>query len=107
MCPQNFLRRFALLLFLLGFLVQGCAVFQGEQYVEPEVQAITIASFNIRIFSDKSRDDEEIDYESDDIVEVDKEYVDDILRYPKENKIKTKKKVKFNGKKIQSKKKKK
>ena len=65
MCPQNFLRRFALLLFLLGFLVQGCAVFQGEQYVEPEVQAITIASFNIRIFSDKSRDDEEIDYIAD------------------------------------------
>jgi len=65
MRPQSFLRRFVLLLFLVGFLVQGCAVFQGEQYVEPEAQAITIASFNIRIFSDKSRDDEEISYIAD------------------------------------------
>lgn len=62
---QKILGRFVLALFLLGVLVQGCAVFQGGQYVEPEAQAITIASFNIRIFSDKSRDDEDLGHIAD------------------------------------------
>ena len=63
------IRKLIFPILLLTILFQGCCKqikpTPTPEYTEPIPQTITIASFNIRIYSNNSRDDEELNYIAD------------------------------------------